>query len=73
MTAPVSIEQQAEEVLLSAIEYEAFIRQVGFSKDPRAQRTPEQIAIMNFRLERKHAAAETLRRLVAGPAHEAAE
>lgn len=56
----VSLRHQAEEATLTAAEYRDWIGILSTTRDPKAQRSPEQLGLMRLRLERKEAIAETL-------------
>lgn len=58
----VSLRHQAEEAVLTATEYRDWIGILSTTRDTQAQRSPEQLALMQRRLERKDAIAETLSR-----------
>lgn len=58
----VSLRHQAEEAVLTAAEYRDWIGTLSTTRDQKAQRSPEQLALMQRRLERKEAIAETLSR-----------
>ena len=61
MTIP--LRTQAEEAELSAIEYRDWIEILTGTRDEKATRTPEQLALMRIRLTHKQSIAETLKYL----------
>lgn len=61
MTIP--LRTQAEEAELSATEYRDWIEILTGTRDEKATRTPEQLALMRIRLRHKQAIAETLKHL----------
>lgn len=68
----ITLQQQAEEAQLAAMEWAGWMRQIAQSKDSRVDSSPERLANMRARLAVKEAVAETMRDLAEREARRAA-
>ena len=59
----ISLRTQADEAELAAMEYRDWIENLAGTRDEKAKRTPEHLALMRIRLTHKQAIAETLKHL----------
>lgn len=72
MSETVTVQMEADEAALDAMEYAALIRQLEREKDPRRRRPAEHMALMRLRLVRKEAIRDRYVRLLERKAGEAA-